>query len=117
MDEKIKSQRIQEFILDKTYDYAIVNDVNYEDDPSLFEEICDGIEAIITKSLYSEYIVFDKFSLFCCTFQQRKDDFEFEEKINRLQFITPTHLDIDDLVIQNDYLKFAFTSNNIVLFI
>lgn len=83
-------------------DFARLWRVNFNANTSIYGEICDGFETIITKSLYNK--------IFCSTFQEKEDDYQFEKLVKKFNFITPKHLDIDENAIDPLYIEVAVNS-------
>jgi hypothetical protein len=68
-------------------------------------DIYDGLENLIMKSLYN--------NLFCTTYEEKEADYIFEKLVRKLSFISPKHLEIDDINdghIEGTYLEAAINS-------
>jgi hypothetical protein len=85
-------------------------------------EICDAFEGIITKTLYNRYflpsLIFLYFRIFCSTRKEKEEDYLFEKLIKKYNFITPKHLDIDESILDWDYIEVAINSiHNYIIFL
>ncbi len=85
-------------------DFANIWKINIKNNHYHYIEICDGIESIITKGLYNK--------IFSSTRREKEDDYLFEKLVRKFSFITPKHLDIDETLIDKDYLDVAINSIN-----
>ena len=96
------AQKIQNKILELINIYIKTFKINLEKDEYAYNEICDGFESIITKKIYNE--------IFNITPEEIKDDFEFQQKLLKYNFIKPEHLEIPTKMINPVYIETAINS-------
>jgi isoleucyl-tRNA synthetase len=101
---KEKSELIQNFISELIEIYIEKFKIDL-DKENAYKEICDGIESLITKNLYSE--------IFCTTKEEIINDFNVNKKIHLLSFITPENLEINQKLINEIYIEAAINSKKI----
>jgi isoleucyl-tRNA synthetase len=103
---KEKSELIQNFISELIEIYIEKFKIDL-DKENAYKEICDGIESLITKNLYSE--------IFCTTKEEITNDFNLSEKIHNLNFIKPENLEINPKLINEIYIEAAINSKKKIL--
>ena len=101
---KEKSEKIQNFISEIIEIYIEKFNIDLDKNDN-YKEICDGIESLITKNLYSE--------IFCTTKEEIINDFNLNKKINLLTFIKPENLEINQKLINEIYIEAAINSKKI----
>lgn len=99
---KEKSELIQNFISELIEIYIEKFKIDLDKENDAYKEICDGIESLITKNLYSE--------IFCTTKEEITNDFNLSEKIHKLNFIKPENLEINPKLINEIYIEAAINS-------
>ena len=98
---KEKSEKIQNFISEIIEIYIEKFNIDLDKNDN-YKEICDGIESLITKNLYSE--------IFCTTKEEIINDFNLNKKIHLLSFIKPENLEINQKLINEIYINAAINS-------
>jgi len=48
--------------------------------------------------------------LFCSTYNQKIEDYEFDRILKRYSFVTLKHMEVDESSVDNDYLEVAINS-------
>lgn len=96
------AQKIQNKILELINIYIKTFKINLEKDEYAYNEICDGFESIITKKIYNE--------IFNITPEEIKDDFEFQQKLLKYNFIKPEYLEIPTKMVNPVYIETAINS-------
>ena len=103
---KEKSDLIQNFISEIIEIYIEKFHIDLDKNNEKYKEICDGIESLITKNLYSE--------IFCTTKEEIINDYNLNKKINLLTFIKPENLEINQKLINEIYINAAINSKIIL---
>lgn len=96
------ARQIQDKITELIVQYAKVWKIDLNKDEKAYEEICNGFENIITKKIYN--------NIFCVTKEDKESDYNFEIQCDLFSFITPQHLEIEQKVLNDYYIKTAINS-------
>ena len=96
------AQKIQDKILELINIYIKIFKINLEKDEFAYNEICNGFESIITKKIYNE--------IFNISPEEVKEDFEFQKKLLKYNFIKPEYLEIPQNMINPVYIETAINS-------